>query len=166
MKKTLISLVILVVLSSCNSDKNTEEFNTLISQEYDKCLKKEDSCIVNLKDVFPFDWDKMYVFSNEHYPESNYKSISKITGVSYSGNRKYLENRSILFIKDKKIVHEVLTYYQPEGYIDTKPMYVGFVYGDKFPDFFLKNNSIFKVKKHNNLGYSLRYIPNGDNVSQ
>ncbi|CAM1359477.1 conserved hypothetical protein [Tenacibaculum litoreum] len=153
-----IILLVLITLVSCKENKNTSEFNAIIAESYNRCNQK-DNCVIDMGEIFPFEWDKMYVFSMDHYPEADAKAISKITGVKYNGKRKFLENRSIIFINEGQIVYEVLTYYEPEGYIDTKHMFVEFIYGNDFPPYFTSDNSKFKLTKfEKGLGFNLEYI--------
>lgn len=171
MRKIVLYILIFLSFTACKENKNTDEFHQKIIVSYNKCENK-DNCLINFLEIFPFAWDKIYVFSNEHYPEAGANAISKVTGVKYRGKRKFLENRSVLFINKDKVVHEILTYYEPDGYIDTKPMFVDFIYKDNFPLYFEKDNAIFKLTKDVKLtkddigeGYSLEFISKGGAVN-
>lgn len=154
----VISFMLLMLLfTSCKYEQNTEDFNNIIISYYKDCPNK-DSCIIDLSKTMAFDWEKMYIFSNENYPEADQEVIREITGTSYSGKREYLENRSILFVKDSTIVYEVLTPYESDGAIDTKPMYIGFA-GQNIPDYFLKEDSKFIITPYeNDIGFNLKHL--------
>lgn len=155
--KITLSILIILLFISCKYEQNTSEFNDLISSYYESCPNK-DSCVIDLGEVMPFDWNKMYVFSNEHYPEADQDIIRKITHTNYSGKREYLENRSILFVKDSIVEYEVLTPYESAGFVDTKLLYIEF-FDKNILDFYEKSDSRFIIKPYKNAsGFNLIHL--------
>ena len=139
--KKIILLILILLLVSCKHNINTVKFNNIIT----KNINIKDST-VNFENIFPFDWDKMYIFSREHFPcESD---ISNITGAKYNGYHN-CDDRLILFIKDNKITFEVMTLYKTDDFDDEiAPFKYNFFYGTNSLFYFTKNNAKFKVQKY------------------
>lgn len=77
--------------------------NDLITKVDRQCGDKpKGSCIVNLKDVTDFKWDRMYIFPN--WTSSD--TISKITGLNYTGNDVEDQYYRMLFVSRNAVVHE------------------------------------------------------------
>ena len=139
--KKIIFLILFPLFVSCKHNINTVEFNDTIT----KNINPKDSTL-NFENIFPFDWDKMYIFSREHF--SCEPDITEITGAQYNGYHN-CDDRLILFIKGNKIVFEVMTLYKTDDFDDeTAPFLYNFYYGSNTPLYFAKNNATFKVQKY------------------
>jgi hypothetical protein len=158
--KNILLIFILLFFVSCSEEKNTGKFDAFIKKEYSKHTEK-DNIIVDLKNIFPFKWEKIYIFSNVIYPEADAPVIRKITKTNYYGNRKYLENRLILFIKGEEIIFEVLTPYDNPEDLYTKD--IMFVFKNDFKGYIDKENSLFKLDyDENSSSYILTSAPHLD----
>ncbi len=133
---------------SCEN-RNTKELNSIVEKAYKKCKGKKD-CTIDFKTSFPFEWDKMYVFGSS----ITKKGITQIIGFTYP-KEKDIE-RVILFINKNQIVHEIMTEYETEGFIDIKPMKVEFV-GD-LPEYFTPKTGKFRIEKSEDI-YLLKANP-------
>jgi hypothetical protein len=95
MKRFFILTLALSLMLSCSKSGVIER---KIGERVDAC-KSDVPCIVGIKDLTDFQWDKMYVFSYGAYPEY----IEKALGTPLPD---YVEfQRRIVFLKDGKIVH-------------------------------------------------------------
>ncbi len=141
-KNNILTLLVLLLtlLNSCTNNKNVIEFNKIITNNISK------DSIVDFNTIFPFKWEKMYIFNRDHFPcESD---ISKITGAKYTGYHN-CDDRLILFIKDNKIIFEVVTLYESDDFDDKiAPFKYNFYYGTNSLSYFTKNNAKFKVQKY------------------
>jgi len=151
MKNLIIFLSILFIVNSCQyTNKNTYIFNKLIREYYLK-HSNEKKVIIDLKEVLPFEWDKLYIFNREHYPEANSSVVSEITGVNYYGNKQSITNRLILFIKGDEIVFDVLTEYKSDDFSKNyEPLQVNFGITKEYPSFFTNKNSKFIINHYYN----------------
>lgn len=142
--KILIALFFLLSLITCKNSSNIE-FNEFIENKYNICSNSE-NCTVNLNSL-PFQWDKLYIFSENHFPEALSKEkISSILGTKYNKNID-LDDRLIVFLFKGKIVNEILTSYQKRNFIDTEPLLVDFYLDKKIHSFFVNGNAKFIIKK-------------------
>lgn len=84
-----IGFLFLLSMSSCINNKtiNSTEFNEIIENYYNKSCKS-DSCVISFNSLFDFEWDKMYLFNEDYYPEIGPKETSKKIGIEYTRERK------------------------------------------------------------------------------
>lgn len=146
MKKNL-KISILFLLFICNSClggdvMDDEEFNSIIKKIY---IKKEKPNI-DFNKIVPVKWDRMYVIDAENFPEIDTKEeISKLIGVRYTGGFKEDDSdRSIIFIKSKRIVYEIFSDFEETSWEDNE-YFVNFVISKKML-FFTPQNAIFTIK--------------------
>ena len=139
-----VFILFINIIVSCQNDKNATEFDRIITRNIQK------DSTVNFAEIFPFDWDKMYVFNRDHYPEARAKTIAKITGTGYRGGHNY-NDRLILFVKDHDIVYEVINKYHSDDFDkDIAPFQYNFRTGKHIPDYFTPENAVFQLKKYRN----------------
>lgn len=84
-----MNIIFLLLLFSCiNKEISSTYFNKAIHEYYTiKC--KSTPCILHFNELFEFDWDKMYLFSEDYYPEIGPKEISNKIGIKYKGKREF-----------------------------------------------------------------------------
>jgi len=104
-KKTKLHLyfiLLLIVFGISCSDRFCKSFTSAVQVT---CNGSNDSCYITLGKVFNFEWDSLYVFDSELYPEE----VSKRLGVDC--NCKIIQDgqRRIYFIKGDKIVKQYLS---------------------------------------------------------
>lgn len=75
-----------------------------------------DSEIVSLNDIVPFEWDKVYTF--KPYVDDKNSIQEKIGFKSEDIKENYINENMVhlLFVKDKKVVGNILSYPQDIGY--------------------------------------------------
>lgn len=129
------------VVFGCNKfnlDKN-------IIHTYEACLDKE-KCVINFNELFPFDWDYLFIFGIG----SESDGVSDNIGFRYG--YKDPSSRLILLIKGNNILFK-----QEEKSI-SKAYPIVF---DTDSIRFTRENSIFRINKDEN-SYVLTHIPNFD----
>ena len=124
--------LILCVLSACKGSLKED----LISKINKECGSHANSnCIINLKDVTEFKWDKMYLFPNW----TTNDSIAKVIGFKYNGDDVQDQYNRMLFTLGKKVVYE-------EDY-ESLDSYNSSISFDQASDSFLPvGKSIFRIK--------------------
>ena len=86
---TVVILVAIAVVSGCKSSVE----DRLISKINQECGNQtKPGCEIALKDVTPFEWDKLYFFGAWTTPDS----IAKIIGFAYEGDAVPNDYRRIL----------------------------------------------------------------------
>lgn len=149
----MVSLCLLSLITCKNSSSN--KFDEFIENKYNLCNGSE-TCIVDLSSL-PFKWDKLYIFSENHFPEMLTKEgISSILETKYNKSIE-LHDRLMVFLFKGKVVHEILSSYKKENLIDSKPLLVDFYLDRKIPIFFDSNNAKFIIRK-NGGNYVLYWI--------
>ena len=145
--KTLFYIFILFFIINCQNRK--DNFYNSVNSYYSSCKEKK-KCYFNLKDCFVFEWDKLYIFNSENYPEADKEEISKIIGIEYNNTRSNQESL-LIFIKNNKIVFEIKDSY---NFNNISP----YLYVD-FPNlkdrYIVPSNSKFKISKRDDGGYLL-----------
>lgn len=142
LRNYFVYISFLFVVSCNNSNK---QFDSFVVKKYNICINKKD-CIVNLQEL-PFKWDKFYIFSQDHLPQSTTSDeISYILGAKYHRNIG-MDDRLLIFMNKGKISHEILTHYKKEKFIDLKPLPVDFYIDKNVPLYFNQNNANFLIKK-------------------
>jgi hypothetical protein len=147
MKRFCILTLALSLLLGCSTPGALER---RIGEKVESC-KSDAPCIVRIKDLTDFQWDKMYVFSYGAYPEY----IEKALGAPLPD---YVEfQRRMVFLKDGKIVYREDEPTDVEHMVDgevtfggmnTEPSYV----------LFTPETAVFSAAKHkhsNGVAYSL-----------
>jgi hypothetical protein len=150
MKRFCILTLALLLMLGCSKSGVLER---RIGERVDAC-KADAPCIVRVKDLTDFPWDKMYVFSYGAYPEY----IEKALGTPLPD---YVEfQRRLVFLKNGKIVYREDEPTDIENLVngevtfagmDTEPSYVSFT-----PD-----TAVFIAAKHkhsNGVAYSLTQV--------
>ena len=145
--KSLFYIFTLFIIFNCDNKK--DNFYTSIDSYYSSC-KEKNSCYINLKDCFQFEWDKLYVFNNENYPEADKEEISKIIGIKYNKARSNQESL-LIFIKNNKIVFEIKDSY---NFNNSSPyLYVDFI--NLKDNYITPSKSLFKIYQRSDRGYTL-----------
>lgn len=133
MKKIMILIIPILVCACQNS----------IQDKILKNIKKNgkgDSCLVKMVDITSFDWDKMYVFSEN----SSLEEVNQQLGFEYP----YFKDiaKRLIFVKSKKVVYHEEEYPDPE-----KKSKLEFVFGNDTTKVmaFTRKTAVFSVKKNN-----------------
>lgn len=147
-----ISFLFLFSLSSCINNKiiNSTEFNEIIDNYYNNNCESS-CCVISFNSLFDFEWDKMYLFNEDYYPEIGPKEISKKIGIEYEGERKF-KDQLIVFVLDDEIIETIRFIY--DGFGND----VEFVINEKFPEYISFNSSDFELGKREDDTYYLRYL--------
>jgi len=107
----------------------------------EKCNGNFQNCIVSVDEVVDFDWDMMYVFEDS----VNRMQITEILGFKYNDSDSFAK-RKIIFVKNNKIIHEELNFYDPSDGAPNKSTFFEYEY-DSPPRYILrdKKNSTFSI---------------------
>ena len=115
MKRLYILSLTLFLVLGCSRSGLIER---RIGERVDSC-KPDTSCIVKIKELTSFQWDKMFVFSHGASPEY----IEKALGTPLP---EYVEfQRRIVFLKDGAIVHREDEPTDIEGTVDGEVRFAG-----------------------------------------
>lgn len=145
----LIVSCIIFFIACINTNKSFEE------EIINKYAKNDKT--IDLKEIFVFKWNKLYVLTPYHYPEAtDSQTISNIIGTKYNKNRDQFE-RLMIFMLDDKIVKSISTKYEKENFIDYKPLKVDFYFNKNDPDFITSDKCTFIIKKEDN-DYALLWM--------
>ncbi|OTA14087.1 hypothetical protein Xvie_04013 [Xenorhabdus vietnamensis] len=117
----------------------------------DKHCQKNTACLIDMNEIIPFDWDKMYIIDKRMEP----KDIEGIIGAAF--NEKANLFYKIVFVRNKKVVYS--DKYNPSDksyekkFIKPKFHYPYEREGNYFSHYAIsKNNSILSVEiEHNPL---------------
>lgn len=148
LRKLIKNSILLLITSfllclSCTND--SRKFENVVINRY-----TDNEKVINLREVFDFKWDKLYVLTPYHYPEAtDSQTISDILKIKCNKNRGQFE-RLLIFISDGKIVKSISTKYQKENMIDYKPLNVDFYFHKNDPEFFTSDKCNFLIKKEEN----------------
>lgn len=95
MKRLYVLTLLILLMFGCSKSRVIEQ---RIGKRIDDC-KSADACIIRIKDLTDFQWDKMYVFEYG----ARLEQIEKALGTKYPD---YVEfKRRIVFLKGGGIVH-------------------------------------------------------------
>ena len=137
---TIKIIKIALVLASIAACTNIEE--KLISTIKKQCVSDQSNdCQIALKELTPFEWQKMYFFKAWTISDS----ISAILGFVYRGNDVPDDFSRILFVTDEKVVHE-----EDFSSLDYHNSNVFFKIDDsanRNPPYFTPANALFRVRK-------------------
>ncbi|MDC9590468.1 hypothetical protein PSI23_14505 [Xenorhabdus sp. XENO-10] len=139
---TLILGVVILFLSFDNS-------RVRIVGYADKHCQKNTACFIDMNEITPFDWDKMYIIDKEMEP----KEIEDIIGATF--NKKASLFYKIIFVRDNKVVYSD-EYNSSDKSYEKKFIKPSFHYPyERKENYFShyaisKNNSIISIEiKHN-----------------
>jgi sulfur carrier protein ThiS len=129
-------LLTVFYISSCNSKPGIK--NKIIEQFENQCYQKP-SCLINLRDVTNFKWDKTYLFKEG----TTLEDINAALGFQYP----YFEDiaERIVFVYNNKVVYHEDQFYDPDS-----PSIAGLIFqlSDSIPYYSSDyNHTIFTVKK-------------------
>lgn len=150
--KLLFILFITAIILCISCTNSGKDFENKIINRYEKHEE-----IINLKSIFDFKWDKLYVLTPYHYPDAtDSQTISNIIGTNYDKDRNQFE-RVLIFLYKNKVIKSISTKYQKENYIDYKPLKVDFYFDQNDPAFFTPQTCNFILKKEES-NYSLSWV--------
>jgi hypothetical protein len=92
-------ICVLLLLPACKSSLKTDLLNSI---DRGCSADTRSKCIIILKDVTKFRWDRMYLFGSWVTSDS----ISEMIGFSYNGNDVEDDYRRMLFTFGEKVVYE------------------------------------------------------------
>lgn len=98
--KIIVTTLCMVSFLGCKPDTNT-----LITKYIEKNCSftvQNDSCVIDIRNVFNIEWDTMYIFPSWSMEED----ISSALGIHYQGSYVKDDTKRIIFVKDKKVVSE------------------------------------------------------------
>jgi hypothetical protein len=99
MRNIITTLLIIVFLSGC---ENTLK-NKIIGKVDHECGNNSKlSCVIILKDITKFKWDKMYLFGSWTTSDS----IRKVIGFNYEGDDAQDDYKRMLFTYGYNVVYE------------------------------------------------------------
>ncbi len=111
----------------------------------DKYCQKNTTCLIDMNEITPFDWDKMYILDKGMKP----RDIEDIIGAKF--NEKASLFYKIIFVKDKKIVYSD-EYHPPHESYKKKFIKPNFYYPPENKENYFshyaisKNNAILSVE--------------------
>jgi len=100
---SILFTVCIVVLSACK--KNLQE--RILIDIYSECKKKE--CVINIKNVTDFNWNRMYIFS----VQASQEEMNKAMGFTYNGWSDLTSQ--IVFTLNDSIVYVEKDSYDPDA---------------------------------------------------
>lgn len=121
MKKILILMLSIVLLTGCNTMNN--KINEKLIKAIDEKCGQNDSCAISIKEITNFEWDKVAIFG---IGGSN-SEISKLLGVNYNDSVD-LKSGIIFVLKDNIVCKQDYSY-NPEIHDNNKI----FIFLDKKP---------------------------------
>lgn len=144
MKRLIAYLLGSVFLLSCNSGRGKIE--TAIAESVEKC--NNGNCIVTLKSITHFDWDRVYFFE---VPISR-EFINSSIGLNYIYYEEF--TRPIIFIRNGKIVYHENNKSSIESILE-KQIVIGDISDTSKYKTYTPADAVFKgeVKKENNTKY-------------
>jgi len=142
-KKIIILLSLLICIMLMVTLFTQNKLQKQIINYIDEESGDNDSCIVVMKDITGFVWDKMLIYQ----VGSSNGAISDILNVTFNDT---VDLKSgILFVKDNKIVYKESMEYNPE-----KPgeltFYIGKLYGEEEYVVYTPEDAIFRGEKVKN----------------
>lgn len=158
-KITHLVFIITFFLMSCHSRNEMldKDFNSKIDSLYTNCVIK-DSCIMSFDKLIPVKWDRMFIVGdNNNSGASNQNLIGKLIEAKYSGRKKDVLGRSIIFTLNGKFIYEIYSsFYDLDS--DSQQYYISFSGdGKQLPKFFSCKGALFRVEKVYN-GFNLVYL--------
>lgn len=147
MKKKFLILVFCIFVFNCS---NKNDFDNIISKEWDKCDKKNE-CVIDFAHIMNFNWDTMCFYSAANsLEEINNDLGTELKDFTDIGDR-------IIFLDNGKIVYHKEWFYS--SIQETK----GVIFVTSLSKFKVsKFNSKFKVSKKNKI-FFIKSLDN-DNV--
>jgi len=147
MYKYMVFILILVA----NSCSKTYKYD--IRKKIVKICSNKNECIIDLKEISQFGWDKMIVFDEG----ASLSMVNKVLGFKYSNYNEF--SRTILFVFKNNIVHQEKENYNPSKRYNN----VWFEFPNSTTHImkFLPNNAKFKVIRDtidSNIYYTLRHL--------
>lgn len=113
--------LLLLLLGCVNNDIviNDDDFNNIVNQIY--VINKNQNASIDFNKVIPVKWDKMYIIDADNFPEiSSREEISELIGAKYSGPKNNDSDRSVIFVKNKKVVYEIFSDFKSTSWSDNK----------------------------------------------
>ncbi len=102
---SLFCITICLYLAGCTPKGEVE---TAIVKKIKDCEGKE--CRIKLSELTSFQWDSVYLFT----PSASGEDIDTIVGTHYKEYEYKVPGQTILFVKDKKLVHAENLPFSPE----------------------------------------------------
>jgi hypothetical protein len=105
--KQFIGNLILVLVSTLlvNCVRFEDKINLQIKKQCD--FSKNDTCIIDFKDVISEDFDTIFIFDGYALPEAPSVIAESNPNIKSNGGAIYgTEDDKIVFVKNKKIIHE------------------------------------------------------------
>ena len=128
----LLYILIIGLIFSCSTNRYC---NQIVEHIEINCLEDTKNCEIDLKEVFPFNWDTLYIFKGYDDP----LFISKVIGFDCECTIVPEHEKMYLFVKNEQIIQKkTLNCYEVqfiEMNNDEGTIQIGF------------NQTIFKVKK-------------------
>lgn len=134
--KIVLCLTFLFSLISCSNSPSDQIIN-YVKEKQSKDLK---DVVIDIRDIFKFKWETIYIFSPLTYPED----IEKELGFKYDGNIVKDNNYLVLFVNGNKIIKEYTYSELKIGFDDNKNMGV---YEIQYED------AKYRVKRFDNNNY-------------
>lgn len=138
----LLFITLLVVYMAYNNSSNSFSITNAIIKE---CNDSYQNCVVDIAEITSFNWDKMYVFSDN----TSNSQISKIIGFEYS-NSDARYRRKILFIMNNKVIYE--DFYITDSFDNPKKGSAYYSYPSELPPYYIyldSNNALINVENKN-----------------
>lgn len=130
-----MTFLVIVFSSSC-SERFCDSFASGVKSQ---CGGENDTCYVSLGKVFNFEWDSLYVFDSELYPDE----VSKRLGINCDCKTIPNGHRRIYFTKESKIVKSYISSCHRVYFVEKKNMQGdGVVVTDAKTSFLLENRLI------------------------
>lgn len=106
LKIMMLLLLINLVINGCQSTKTS--LSEKIINEIDGNCKINGTCVITMKEITDFKWDKMVVFG----VGTSAVEVSQALGLEYTGSTDLMSG--MIFVLNNKVVHEELEPYYPE----------------------------------------------------
>ncbi len=133
--KYLILCFLITICSGCSNNS----LEAKIENHIKKACNEKDVCIINIKDITDFEWQKMYVFKEG----TTLEAINEALGFEYP----YFEDiaRRTVFVSENRITYHEDIFPNPESAQDGQVIY-------EMPDtvqytIFEPDDAVFKVNK-------------------
>ena len=116
-----------------------------------QCHGKFNNCIIKADTVTDFEWDLIYIFEDS----ARNNQIQNILGFEYN-NEKASYKRKIIFVKDKNVVHEEFSFFDPWDNTPNRNEYFNYQHGPH-PYYIVsqRNEAFFKVELDEDSDYIL-----------
>lgn len=134
-KQFLSFAFVLPIMISCSKSGVVEQ---RIGDRVNTC-KPTEACIINIKELTDFQWDKMFVFTSGARNED----IDKAIGIKYPDFVEF--TRLMVFTKDGKIVHREKESTNIEGAVNGQVNFEG-SYVDRF-SLYMSDTALFRAEK-------------------